>query len=79
MTACLIATDDTYIHHQCQESIFPLRNRLYASHNNIETPKDLAMINGAAKTLQLTVKPSYNTSASTKALMVHKLGYHAAG
>ena len=24
MTACLIATDDVYIHHQCHQSIFPL-------------------------------------------------------
>ncbi len=30
MTACLIATDDVYIHHQCHQSIFPL-NRFYAS------------------------------------------------
>ncbi len=30
MTACLIATDDVYIHHQCHQSIFPL-NRLSAS------------------------------------------------
>jgi hypothetical protein len=40
------------------------------SHNNIKTPKGLAMINGAAMPPQLTVKPSYNTSASTKALIV---------
>jgi hypothetical protein len=25
MTACVIATDDVYIHHQCQQSIFPLK------------------------------------------------------
>ncbi len=30
MRACLIATDDVYIHHQCHQSIFPL-NRFYAS------------------------------------------------
>ncbi len=30
MTDCLIATDDVYVHHQCQQSIFPL-NRFYAS------------------------------------------------
>ncbi len=30
MTACLIATDDVYIHHQCHQSIFPL-NSFYAS------------------------------------------------
>jgi hypothetical protein len=30
ITACLIATDDVYVHHQCQQSIFPL-NRFYAS------------------------------------------------
>ncbi len=30
MMACLIATDDVYIHHQCHQSIFPL-NRFYAS------------------------------------------------
>ncbi len=30
MTACLIATDDVYIHHLCQQCIFPL-NRFYAS------------------------------------------------
>ncbi len=30
MTACLIATDDVYIHHQCHQSIFP-SNRFYAS------------------------------------------------
>ncbi len=35
-----------------------------------ETPKGLAMINSAAMHWQLTVKPSYNTSASIKALMV---------
>ena len=34
------------------------------------------MSNGAAMSLQLTVKPSYNTSASTKALMVQH-PYHA--
>jgi hypothetical protein len=53
---------------------FPLRNRFYASLifiNNIETSKGLAMINGAIMPLQLTVKPSYNTLASTIALMVH--------
>jgi hypothetical protein len=73
MTACLIATDDVYLNHQCQQKKIPLRNRFYASLiiiNNIETPKGLAMINGAAVPPQLTVKPSYNTSASTKALMV---------
>jgi hypothetical protein len=73
MNACLIATDDVYIHLQCQQSIFPLRNKFYASLisiNNIETPKGLAMINGAAMPLQLTVKPAYNTSASTIALIV---------
>ncbi len=30
MTACLTATDDIYLHHQCQQRIFPL-NRFYAS------------------------------------------------
>ncbi len=30
MMACLIATDDVYVHHQCQQSIFPL-NRYIAS------------------------------------------------
>ncbi len=30
MTACLIATNDVYIHRQCHQSIFPL-NRFYAS------------------------------------------------
>ncbi len=30
MTACLIATDDVYVPHQCQQSIFPL-NKFYAS------------------------------------------------
>ncbi len=30
MMACVIATDDVYIHHQCHKSIFPL-NRFYAS------------------------------------------------
>jgi hypothetical protein len=30
MMACLIATDDVYIHHQCHQSIF-LLNRFYAS------------------------------------------------
>jgi hypothetical protein len=30
MTACLIATDDVHIHHQCYQSIFPLK-RIYAS------------------------------------------------
>jgi hypothetical protein len=30
MAACLIATDDVYVHHQCQQIIFPL-NRFYAS------------------------------------------------
>ncbi len=30
MTACLIATDDVYVHRQYQQSIFPL-NRFYAS------------------------------------------------
>ncbi len=30
MTACLVATDDVYIHNQCHQSIFPL-NRFYAS------------------------------------------------
>ncbi len=72
MTACLTATDDEYVHHQCQQSIFPLQNRLYACliiFNDIETPKGLAMINGATMPRQLTVKPTY-TSASTKALMV---------
>ncbi len=29
MTACLIATDDVYVHYQCQQSIFPL-NGFYA-------------------------------------------------
>ncbi len=44
-------------------------------------PKGLAMINGAALHPRLTVKPSYNTSASTKALMVqhpYQASYHAA-
>jgi hypothetical protein len=73
MMAHLIATDDIYIHNQCQQSILHqeigfmivllllkiLRHR-----------KGLAMINGAAMPPQLTVKPTYNTSASTKALMV---------
>jgi hypothetical protein len=62
---CLIATDDVRIHHQCQQSIFPLRNRIYASCiiiNNIETPKGLAMINGAAMPQQFTVKPSSHLS-----------------
>ncbi len=31
MMACLIATDDVYEHHKCQQSIFPLRKRFYAS------------------------------------------------
>ncbi len=73
MTACVIATDDVCIHHQCQQSIFPLRNRFYACliiFNNIETHKGLTMINRASMPPQLTVKPSYYTSASTKALMV---------
>ncbi len=72
MTACLIATDDVYAHHQCQQSIFPSWNRCYTCLiiiNNNETPKGLAMINSAAMPQQLTVKPSY-ASASTKALMV---------
>ncbi len=30
MTACLIATDDVYIHHQCHQHISPL-NRFYVS------------------------------------------------
>ncbi len=64
------ALDDVYIHHQqCQQSIFPFRNRFYArliTINNIETSTDLAMINSAAVPPWLTVKPSYNTSASTK-------------
>ncbi len=30
MTTCLIATDDVYVHHQCQQNIFPLK-RFYAS------------------------------------------------
>ncbi len=30
MTACLIATDDVYVHHQCQQCI-SLLNRFYAS------------------------------------------------
>jgi hypothetical protein len=57
MTACLIATDDVYIHHQCHQSIFPL-NRFYASliSTCYETPKGLAMINGAAMHPRLTVK-----------------------
>ncbi len=33
LTACLIATDDVYVHHQCQQSIFPL-NRFHANNNN---------------------------------------------
>ncbi len=44
-----------------------LRNRLYASLiikiiNNIETPKGLGMINGAATPPRLTVKPSLHLS-----------------
>jgi hypothetical protein len=71
MTACLIATDDVCIP-PVSTKLFFSRNRFYASLiiiNNIETAKDLAMINGAAMPPQLTVKPSYNTSASTKVLM----------
>ncbi len=34
------------------------------------TNNDLAMINGATMPLQITEKPSFNTTASTKALMV---------
>jgi hypothetical protein len=65
--------NDEYKHHQCQQSIFSFRNRFYDNLiiiNNIKTPKGLAMGNGAAMPLGLTVKPSYNTSVSTKALMV---------
>ncbi len=31
MTALLLATDDAYIHNQCQQSIFALKNRFHAS------------------------------------------------
>jgi hypothetical protein len=55
----------------------PSRNMFYACLiiiNNIETQKGLAMIKGAAMRMRLIVKPSYyNTSASTKALMVQNL------
>jgi hypothetical protein len=34
------------------------------------TDNGLAMINGATMPLQITEKPSFNTTASTKALMV---------
>ncbi len=60
--------DWSHIVYQCQESIYPLKKRFYASLiiiKNNETPKGLAMINDAAMPWQLTVKPSYNTSAST--------------
>jgi hypothetical protein len=75
MTACVIATDDVHINNKCQQSIFALRNRCYASLiiiNNIETPEGLEMINVIAMPPRLTVKPSYNTSATTKALIVQQ-------
>jgi hypothetical protein len=41
MMAPLNATDDVYIHNQCQQSMFALKNRFYASLiiiKTIETP-----------------------------------------
>ncbi len=65
-------TEDMYTT-SVKQSIFPLRNRFYSSFIiiiNIETSKGLAMISGTAMPPWLTVSPSYNTQASTKALMV---------
>ncbi len=50
MTACLIATDDVYVHHQCLKKN-SLWNRFYACLiiiDNVETSTGMTMINGAA-------------------------------
>jgi hypothetical protein len=55
---------------QCQQSNFCLNTVFLLSPIIYWTNNGLAMINGTTMPLQITEKPSFNTTASTKALMV---------
>ena len=54
---------------QCQQSNFCLKTVFLLS-LNYWTNNGLAMINDATMPQKITEKPSFNTTASTKALMV---------
>ena len=59
-----------HYNNQCQQSNFCLTTVFLLSLIIYWTNNGLAMINGATMPLQITEKPSFNTTASTKALMV---------
>jgi len=71
MTALLLATDEVHAQSVSVKHFF-LKNRFFAGLIifKYKDTKGLAMINGAAMPPGISGKPSYNTSASTKALMV---------
>jgi hypothetical protein len=66
----LIATNMMHSNNQCQHSNFCLKTSFFCKSLNYWTNNGLAMINDATMPLQITEKPSCNTTASTKALMV---------
>jgi hypothetical protein len=67
----LIATDMMHSNNQCQQSNFCLETVFFAKSKLFYwTNNGLAMINGATMPLQITEKTSFNTTASTKAVMV---------
>ncbi len=64
-----------HVNNQCQQSNFCLRKVFLPSLFFYWTDNSLAMINGKTMPLQITEKSSFNTTASTNALMVQN-GYH---
>jgi hypothetical protein len=66
----LIATNMMHVNNQCQQSNFCLNTVFLLSLVIFFDKNGLVMINGATMPLQITEKPSFDTTASTKALMV---------
>ncbi len=67
----LIATNMMHVDNQCQQSSFCLNTGFFAKSNYfIGQITVLLQSIGATMPLQITEKPSFNTTASTKALMV---------